>query len=264
MLKELLAIGITPDFVVGASVGALNASFFAGDPTPEGVLRLEAIWRGLTRREVFPLSFSAVAGVLTGRRDGLVDPSGLRRLIERHLSFEALDGARVPLHVVATDEGGESVCLSEGPAVDLILVSAAIPVVFPPVEYRGRRLMDGAIGGNTPIITAANLGASRIIVLPTGYSCAPTNPARGPVARGLHALTLLITQQMLRDLNQLMGKVEVFTIPPLCPLDISPFDFNGSQMLIERGASVTRDWLARGGLSTLEIPHELMPHTHTD
>lgn len=262
MLRELMAAGVRPDFVVGASVGALNASFFAGDPTAEGVRRLEDIWCGLRRQHVFPITLGSIAGAIRGRRDGIVSPHGVRRLIETHIAFKRLEDSPIPIHVVATDEGGETVMLSEGPAVELILASAAIPVVFPPVETGGRILMDGAIGGNTPIIAAAELGAKRIVVLPTGYSCAPENPARGPVARGLHALTLLISQQLVRDLRSLMGQVEVVTIPPLCPLDISPFDFSRSAALIERGAEVTRGWLSTGGLKRTDIPHELMAHGH--
>ena len=45
MLRELLAHGVVPDLVVGASVGAINGAYLAADPTPAGVARLEAIWR---------------------------------------------------------------------------------------------------------------------------------------------------------------------------------------------------------------------------
>src|SRR5205085_4697608 len=37
MLRSLIAAGVQPDFVVGASVGALNASYFAGAPNADGV-----------------------------------------------------------------------------------------------------------------------------------------------------------------------------------------------------------------------------------
>jgi len=49
MLHELIAHGIRPDFIVGSSVGALNGAYFAGNPTAEGVARLEGIWCGLKR-----------------------------------------------------------------------------------------------------------------------------------------------------------------------------------------------------------------------
>lgn len=51
MLKALTAHGVQADFVVGSSVGAINAAFFAGEPTSEGARGLEEIWRGVRRRE---------------------------------------------------------------------------------------------------------------------------------------------------------------------------------------------------------------------
>lgn len=37
MLRVLLSAGVRPDFVVGSSVGAMNAAYFAGAPNAEGV-----------------------------------------------------------------------------------------------------------------------------------------------------------------------------------------------------------------------------------
>ena len=44
MLRVLLASGVQPDFVVGASVGAVNASYYANFPTAEGLASLEKLW----------------------------------------------------------------------------------------------------------------------------------------------------------------------------------------------------------------------------
>ena len=86
--------------------------------------------------------------------------------------------------------------------------------------------MDGAIGGNTPILTAAELGATRIIVLPTGFACSLEQPPNRAAAGGLHATTLLVAHQMVRDLRQIAGTAWVHTVPSLCPLNVSPFDFS--------------------------------------
>ena len=60
MLQSLAAHGVTADMVVGSSVGALNGAFYAGDPTLDVVKRLAAIWRGLTRQDVFPMNWRTV------------------------------------------------------------------------------------------------------------------------------------------------------------------------------------------------------------
>ena len=41
MLRALVEYGITADFVVGTSVGALNAIYYAFNPNLEGVQKLE-------------------------------------------------------------------------------------------------------------------------------------------------------------------------------------------------------------------------------
>ena len=84
MLRELLADGVKPDFIVGSSVGAINGAYLAGSPTPQGVARLEALWRGLRRQDVFPVGLRSVIGLL-GRRNFMVDSCGLRRLLEGNL-----------------------------------------------------------------------------------------------------------------------------------------------------------------------------------
>jgi NTE family protein len=43
MLRELMRAGVKADFVVGSSVGAMNAAYFAGAPDAAGVERLEKI-----------------------------------------------------------------------------------------------------------------------------------------------------------------------------------------------------------------------------
>lgn len=260
MLRELVAHGVQPDFVVGSSVGALNGAYFAGDPTAAGVTRLESIWRGLRRQNVFPLTLRRLAGLFF-ESASLVDSSGLRRLIEHHLPYCELENAALPIHIAATELlSGASVQLSSGPAVEAILASCAIPAAFPPVCVGQNYLIDGAIASNTPIISAVQLGASRLIVLPTGFACALKAPPATAIANALHALNLLVAHQLVRDLEQLAGQVEVTTVPPLCPLAVSPYDFSRADELIERAAETTRHWLDRGGLTHQRIPGALRPH----
>ena len=261
MLRELMHAGVSADLVLGSSVGAMNAAYFAGAPHAAGVNKLEEVWRGLRRHDVFPVTFRSVLGFMGGA-DNLIDPSNLRKLIERNIPFANLEDAPIPVHVVATNLGGAAVCLSSGPAVEALLASAAIPAAFPSVRIGEHYLIDGAVGSNTPILTAADLGATRIIVLPTGFACALNEPPKGAIGRALHAITLLIAHQMVHDLRHLGEKVDVLTVPNLCPLDASPYDFSRAGQLIERAAEDTRKWLEGGGLSRSEIPNSLLPHSH--
>src|SRR5256714_12320264 len=168
MLHSLASHGIAADMVFGSSVGALNGAYYAGTPTIEGIRKLETIWRGLRRQDVFPVTWRTLLGFIR-RRDFLVTSAGLRNLIETHLPYRNLEDAKIPIHVVATDIlSAETVVLSKGPAADAILASAAIPAAFAPVPFESLYLADGATSSNTPVRIAVANGAQRLIVLPTG------------------------------------------------------------------------------------------------
>jgi len=263
MLQALVEAAIIPDLVVGASVGAINAVHFGASPDADGVARLGRIWCRIGRRDVFPLSPARSLHALMARGDALVSPRKLRRLLEGYLPCDRLEATALPVHVVATDlaSGGEAV-LSRGPAVDAVLASTAIPAVFPPMVLGGAHLVDGGIASNTPLAAAARLGAGRLIVLPTGFSCLADPAPHGAVSIALHALNLLIARQLVTDLERLRETLAVHVIPPLCPLARSAYDFSGTEELIERAAESTRRWLQSGGLRRREIPGALRPHLH--
>jgi NTE family protein len=262
MLHSLAARGISADMVVGSSVGALNGAYYAGDPTLKGVLQLETIWRGLTRHDVFPVNWRTLLGFLR-RRDFLIPHDGIQKLIDDHLPYRNLQDAELPIHIVATDiVTGDSVVLSEGPAAQAIIASTAIPGAFAPVPYKNFYLADGAISSNTPIKIAIAKGATRLIILPTGYACSTDTPPTGAVANALHALTLLIARQLVSELEDIGPEIEYYVVPPLCPLVGSPYDFSRTSDHIERAIASTDAWLAQGGLQKVGIPEQMRPHAH--
>jgi NTE family protein len=262
MMHSLAAHGISADMVVGSSVGALNGAFFAGDPTLKGVLELEAIWRGLIRQDVFPITWRTVLSFIR-HRDFLIPHDGIQKLVDDHIPFRNLQDAKLPLHIVATDIiSGDSVVLSEGPTAQAIIASTAIPGAFAPVRYKDFYLADGAISSNTPIKVAVAKGARRLIILPTGYACSTNTPPIGAVANALHALTLLIARQLVSELEDLDPSIEYFVVPPLCPLVGSPYDFSRTSDHIDRAIQSTDAWLAQGGMEQGGIPDEMRPHSH--
>ncbi|HLN09537.1 MAG TPA: patatin-like phospholipase family protein [Xanthobacteraceae bacterium] len=262
MLQALAANGITADMVVGSSVGALNAAYYAGAPSAAGVERLAKIWLGMRRRDIFPVSWRTMLTFL-GRRDFLVPADGIRRLAETLLPYRDLQDAKLPVHVVATDLlSGEPVVLSTGSAAQALVASTAFPAAFAPVMLDHRWLADGAIASNTPVSVAVEQGARRLIVLPTGYACALQRPPRGAIGCALHALTLLIARQLLHELSRLPPDVEFHVAPPLCPLLISPYDFSATADLISRSAASTQAWIADGGLAWRGIPTEMTARKH--
>jgi NTE family protein len=262
MLKALSGAGLAANMVVGTSVGAINGAYFAGNPTPDGAAGLEAIWRALRRHDIFPITWWTLLG-FARRRNFLVSSEGVRRLAETRLPYRRLEEARLPMHVVATDIlSGDCTVLSEGSAADALVASTAIPAAFAPLELAGSYLADGAITSNTPVRVAVSLGATRLIVLPTGYACALDAPLPGAVASALHALTLLIARQLTAELESLPSTIDYAIVPTLCPLRGSPYDFSQVGTLIDASEAGTRQWLAAGGLSTRSIPNALKAHKH--
>jgi NTE family protein len=262
MLQSLAAHGVTADMVVGSSVGALNGAFYAGDPTLGGVERLATIWRGLRRNDVFPMSWRTVLSFLW-RRDFLIPHDGIRKLIDDHIPYRNLQDAKLPVHIVTTDIiTGDSVVLSEGSTAEAIVASTAIPGAFAPIHFKNYYLADGAISSNTPIRVAVQKGAKRLIILPTGHACATQAPPVGAVANALHALTLLISRQLVSELEGLGPDIHYFVVPPLCPLVGSPYDFSRTDDHIARAIETTDAWLAQSGLEQGKIPDEMRPHSH--
>jgi NTE family protein len=237
MLKALVAHGWTADFVVGSSVGAINAAQFACDPTVAGVVRLEEVWRGLRRSDVFPIA-------------------PLRALTR-------LEDAHLPCHVIATDLlDGTEIVKSQGSVVEALLASAAIPGIFPARRIDGRHVVDGGVANHTPLSVAVELGATRLVVLPTGYSCTLAEPPRGVIGIALHGLNLLIARHLVAAIRHYRSSVEVIVVPPLCPLGVAPYDFASAPRLIDRAYASTEDWLANGVEMIDGAPHQLPPHSH--
>jgi len=263
MLRALIAHGERADFIVGASAGAINGAYFAGDPCPSGIDKLEAIWRGLKREHIFPLGWRNILQLIL-RRDHLVPSHGLRRLLEEYLPYRRLEDAKIPVHVVATDLAtGAEVVLKRGPAIEAILASAAIPGVFPSVNLDGRELVDGGVCNNTPISTAVQLGADRIVVLPTGFACAVERIPTSAIGKALHSLNLLVARQLANDIERYCERVRLHVVPALCPLEVSAYDYTSCASLIERAAQSTLAWIARGGLASLApSTHVLREHAH--
>jgi NTE family protein len=269
MLQALFERGIAPDLIVGTSAGAINGAFVASRaPTVETARELGEVWRGLRRGAVFPTNpLTGFIGFI-GRSDHLVPNGNLRRLIARHMEVERLERMPVPLHIVVTDVlTGRELRLSDGPIVEAVMASAAIPGVFAPVTVDGRRLMDGGVSDNTPISHAIELGADEVYVLPTGYACALHHAPRGALAMLLHATSLLTQQRLHLEIELYRDRAELVVLPPPCPHAVQPIDFSHAAELIERALDDSRAFLDRlaeqdFAQRALSPAERLLPHTH--
>lgn len=171
-----------------------------------------------------------------------------------------LADAPIPLHVVATDaRTGEEVSLSGGSTVDAVLASAAIPGVFPPIEWEGRMLVDGGVSNYAPISHAVELGADTVYVLTSGTACGLKQAPRGAVPLLMQSMSFLITRRLVVEVDHLQDRVNLIVLPPPCPLNVAPHDFGQAAMLIASSYSTAGTFLDGLGPDTpAPMPIHLM------
>jgi NTE family protein len=236
MLAELVDRGIRADRVYGASVGAVNGAAYAGDPTPSGMEHLQRIWRGLSGDTVFPRGRADGPWTFFQQRQAVHANTGLRRILEEGLRFERLEEAVVPLEVVATSlHDGLERWLAEGPAVEAVLASAAIPAMFPPVRIGGELLIDGGVVNHVPISRAIDAGATRLYVLLCGPLHYRPRPAKRPIEAVLTGFFVAVHARFARELAML---------PP--GVDVTVFSGGGDPSADYRDFSATSELIAAG------------------
>jgi NTE family protein len=267
MLRALFERGITPDLIIGTSIGAVNGAYIASrPPTPDTADALADIWLGLHSFEVFPPN--PITGLLgfVGLSDHFMPNFGLRRILRRHLEIDRIEDAAIPLHVIATDvRNGLERRLSRGLARRAVMASAAMPGVFPAVEIDGYHLIDGGVASNTPTSDAIELGAQTVYVLPTGHACDLLRPPRGALAMAIHASSLLLSRRALVDVHRLAGRAHLVMLPPPCPQRVHPADFRHARKLIDGGYAEAIRVLDDRDID-LSVPppwlERLAPHEH--
>jgi NTE family protein len=237
MVRALYEHGIGADLIVGTSAGAVNGAYLASrPPTPGTAAELDRLWRDINTLEVFPPNpLTAVLGLI-GERDHLVPNTGVKAVLEANEQFTRMQDAPTPFHVVTTDVlSGERRLISTGDALSAVLASAAIPGVFPAIDFEGRKLVDGGVAENTPIADAVALGADPVYVLPTGGPCALAQAPQGAIQMLVHALTLLINQRLVQDIETYSKEVRLVVFPPPCPQPVPAWDFGQAGVLLEQG-----------------------------
>jgi NTE family protein len=164
-LQSLMDAGVRPDVLVGCSVGSLNATFLAMDPRRERLDDLEKLWLSLNRADIFPASRRSIAGHLVRRDTHLYEPHGLRDLVDRLVPASDIADLAVPVHIVTTDLfNGQPVWWTSGDPRQILVASASLPGLFPPVEIGGSLHVDGGVTCPVPVQRAIELGAERIWV----------------------------------------------------------------------------------------------------
>jgi NTE family protein len=177
--------GIEPDWVIGTSIGAINAALIAGNPREQRIERLNAFWRNVeqpnshigpfdwlgmgnlvanmtTVMRGIPAFFEPNLAALRGSKAAVGVESAayystepLRRTLAELVDFAAMHKSPTRLTVGAVnacsgamryfDSRSETLC------VEHVMASGALPPAFPAVRIEGQPYWDGGIYSNTPI-----------------------------------------------------------------------------------------------------------------
>ena len=232
MLRALLERGITPDVVIGTSAGALNGAALATVPTLERVDLLEQVWVNLTGDQVFPGgAFKRVWNVLR-RDDHLISSDGLRGVIESAKPAETFAELQVPLRVVTTDlVTGDEIVFVNGPLHPVLLASAALPGIYPPVDLHGHTLIDGAAVNLVPISHALAGPVDRIFVLDVSDPMSE-RPVRSPLDVLIRAFAISRDLRFELEAQWVPKDVQMVVLPQ--PTDSREFlDFSGGQAILD-------------------------------
>lgn len=185
----LEAEGRAPDWVAGASAGAVNAAILAGNPPGQRAARLRQFWEGVAEDPMpgFSLFFGPPADgplrrahnrvaalqsllfgrpglftprltpkALLGQAPALYDLAPLRRRLPELIDFDRLNDGAMRVTLVSVDvTSGERVVFDTARGLRIgpehVVASSALLPLFAPVEVEGRLLGDGGLASNAPV-----------------------------------------------------------------------------------------------------------------
>ncbi|MGH7376533.1 MAG: patatin-like phospholipase family protein [Candidatus Methylomirabilales bacterium] len=155
VLAALCEAGLTPDLVVGVSIGAIvGAVYCQSGPAALPLLRVVA-------RSIAP----------EGRR--LLAPARRRAVLEEDLGLRGVTFERLPLPLLVTATALPTLrraVFGDSPApplVEALLASSALPL-HPPVCLGGTPHYDGGLAGNLPALVALRRGCQILVCVPLG------------------------------------------------------------------------------------------------
>jgi NTE family protein len=182
--QALHEAGIEPDWVIGTSIGAINACLIAGNEPAHRLARLRAFWRAvefdfacnmfaalpggaqvanmMTMMNGLPAFFTPNKAALMGGNFAMnAEQAGHYSTVPLRKTLEGLvDFGRINQGLTRIAVGAANVCTSQMHyfdsrdgefRVEHVLASGALPPAFPAVRVDGELYWDGGILSNTPL-----------------------------------------------------------------------------------------------------------------
>jgi NTE family protein len=157
VIRELHALGIEPDVVCGTSIGALVGGIYVSGQLDA----LEQWLLQLVRKEIIRyLDIKLIPG------GGFVEGKRLMNFFHEWTGDVQIENLSKPFAATATDLAtGREVWIRNGPLLDAIRASIALPGIFTPVQIKDRWLVDGGLVNPVPVSICRALGADFVIAV---------------------------------------------------------------------------------------------------
>lgn len=220
MIQALDEAGVVPDLILGTSIGAFNGAVIADYPGREGVDRLTGFWEEVTGADLFQTGFIDRALRVATMKPALHETSDLRSLLEHAIHPDTqIEDLQTPFQCVAASiEAVADHWFVEGPLIDAVLASSAVPALFPPVEIGGEHFYDGGLVDSVPLGRAVALGADVVYVLQVGRMESPLRPPQRLHEAALISFEIARRHRFATTMRDLPEDVAVHVLPTGSPV----------------------------------------------
>lgn len=173
VIRALTEAEIPIKMIAGTSIGALVGGCYLAGKLDE----LEDFARSLTPRRILGFLDISLRG------SGLISGYKLAERMEDHLGDIRIENLDRPLVCVSTEiSTGHEIWLSEGPLIEAMRASYALPGIFEPVTIGNRVLVDGALVNPVPVSVCRAFEADAVVAVNLSYDVF----GRGTVVRNFN------------------------------------------------------------------------------
>ena len=156
VLRALEEAQIPIKMIAGTSIGALVGGCYLAGKLDE----LEEFARSLTPRRIVGFLDVSLRGA------GLISGYRLAERMEEHMGNVRIEHLPKPLVCVSTEiSSGHEIWLSQGPLIDAMRASYALPGIFEPVKIGNRVLVDGALVNPVPVSVCRAFEADAVVAV---------------------------------------------------------------------------------------------------
>ncbi|MFK8909223.1 patatin-like phospholipase family protein [Streptomyces sp. YS-3] len=214
MVRALFEHGITPDLVIGTSIGSIQGAMVARNPTLTVCDEMLRFWHDFVADRVMGLTPRSVLKALALRPE-IKTNTAVRALLATHFTEPSrIEDLQVPYQCVAASIERAAVrYFDSGPLLPALLASSAVPGLWPPVRIGAEHYVDGGVTESVPLARAVASGARTIYVLRMRQNERPLRPARTPWQLGATIFEVSRRHHLHQVLNSRPDGVRVHVLP---------------------------------------------------